>query len=177
MHIKKFQKQSKVPISMKHAVAFLENPFIKRNDMGIFHGYVCLPEGYIYGSSNVKCHVILAILPSFENNSRFSSTLKNRTWPAHELSKSRCIAHCKWVFILFPKVKTETSTQKFTYFLQHELDATCSNDPRSTGHNPFTRRTVGSCSSCARYGTWLAMASGKSMWQNQLYILNNLSKI
>ena len=116
VHIKKFQKQSKVPISMKHAVAFLENPFIKRNDMGIFHGYVCLPEGYIYGSSNVKCHVILAILPSFENNSRFSSTLKNRTWPAHELSKSRCIAHCKWVFILVPKVKTETSTQKFTIF-------------------------------------------------------------
>ena len=74
VHIKKVQKQLKVPISMKHAVSFLENPFIKRNDMGIFHGYVCLPDGYMAVQTlNVMSYILL----SFENSSRFSSTL---TW-------------------------------------------------------------------------------------------------
>ena len=49
----------------------------------------------------------------------------------------------------FLRWKQKPQHKNSPYFLQHELDATCSNDPRSTGHNPFTRRTVGSCSSCA----------------------------
>ena len=90
--------------------------------------WLCLFTGGVYGSSNVKCHVIytpqlweqFTVFIDFEKSNMASS------WIGASLDVLPIANGCLFWFLRW---KTETSRQKFTYFLQHELDATCSNDP------------------------------------------------